>query len=257
MEVFAAESPGEPDVCRLCHEQRRLCVSHFHPAALYTKRYELVTQRGSSLAAEHVKQPLLCRPCEDRFNRKGESSVMGWLAPKTTKIFPLLERIDAKQGEYMGRKFWSYSGMDLGIDNDEFAYFALSMVWRGAAASWPLPGGSRTTRLAIGRHEEELRQYLLGNSGFPRDAAVIVTVCTDEFSQSAFLTPELQPTDNCLTVPFLVRGLIFRVWLSAQIPARIRSLCCYRSDRRVILSTDAEDETRLQFNSLPISLDIS
>ena len=246
----------EVGVCRLCENERSLRISHFHPAALYAKRYELATQTSTAFNAEQVKQRLLCQSCEGRFNAKGENGVLRWLAPKTTKFYPLLERMNSTPREYLGHKLWSYSGVELGINNDEFSYFALSMVWRGAAASWPLPNGKRTTLLLIGRHQEELRQYLLGQSGFPRDAAVIATVCTDDFSQRSFLPPELQAADDCLTFPFLVRGLIFRVWLGDRIPTRIRSLCCYRSDRRVILSTDAEDETRRQFSTLPMSLNI-
>jgi hypothetical protein len=119
----------------------------------------------------------------------------------------------------------------IGVDGSKFAYFALSIAWRAAAHVWVLPDGNKSIQRDLGSFAEPIRLHLLGDAPFPHDVAVVVTVCVDDESRTAWFVPALNDDYGCLTYPFLALGVIFRVWLGQNIPSRIRDLCCCSSRR--------------------------
>src|SRR5258708_5086234 len=136
-------------ICRLCGVEKPLIKSHFMPKALYPKNPVLVTERTSLPTLEQMKEYLLCRPCDNRFNDKGESEVVRWLAPKTRKRFPLLEKMKVALCRFSGPRFSGYSGTDIGVNTDHFAHFALSILWRAGVREWIMPTGDRTRRIDL------------------------------------------------------------------------------------------------------------
>jgi hypothetical protein len=151
------ESDGETimgmieGICKLCLETKPLRKSHFIPAALYPRaRKPSFASRNRRLVAldskdKHIKDYVLCFDCEQRFDRNGESEVLSWVSPKS-KTFRLGERLKvALPRDYDPRdpdqSINRYSGTDIGADMDKFAYFAVSVIWRGAAHDWILPDG--------------------------------------------------------------------------------------------------------------------
>lgn len=105
-----------------------------------------------------------------------------------------------------------YSASSLGISPEKFAYFALSLVWRAAACKWPLPDGSRTTPLDLEEFFEPMRTFLVGESAFPSQTFIMLTVCTDEKSREYWSPPQRSvEAPSMVVVP--INGLLFRVWL--------------------------------------------
>ena len=135
-----------------------------------------------------------------------------------------------------------YSGPAVGIDTDKFAYFALSVLWRAAVHQWTLPDGTVTMPHDLGVHEELLRRFLMEETPFPPETAVVMTVCTDLLSREHWITPMLTMEQGCMTFPFLTLGVIFRVWLGTEIPERIRSYCCCSSPEKLMFSTYCDDK---------------
>ena len=156
-------------VCRLCLETKLLRKSHFIPAALYPKhRKPNYATRSCSgpldPKAKHIRAHLLCADCEQRFEQGGESEVLHWVNPKGT--FRLHERLSiALPRDYnpfdLDQSINRYSGADIGVDTDKFAYFAISIVWRGAVHDWIMPDGTMRPHDALGGFVEPMRLYLL------------------------------------------------------------------------------------------------
>jgi hypothetical protein len=130
-------------VCKLCLETKPLRLSHFVPAALYPRRRKpSFASRNRRLVVldskdQHIKDHVLCFDCEQRFDRNGESEVLYWVSPKS-KTFRLGERLKvALPRDYdpsdLDQSINRYSGIDIGVDMDKFAYFAISIIWRGLA----------------------------------------------------------------------------------------------------------------------------
>ena len=147
------------------------------------------------------------------------------IAPKVVTSFPLHEklRLAVPREDYPDLK--RFSGVDLGINLDKFAYFALSLVWRAAVHDWEIPDGSILPRMAIGDFEPPIRQYLLG-SVFPPDTAVIVIVCSDAEARNVWTTPTVLVEADCLNFRFLLRGVFFRVMMGYRMWRPFREMCC-------------------------------
>ena len=236
-----------PGNCRLCRLDAELQESHFMPAALYPKKRTITatTQMATMTNPNQIKDYLLCRDCEGRFNGNGESEVLRWLAPKASSKhpFPLLDKIRGVVPIRTEGDLSIYSGTALGLEMGKFAYFALSVVWRGAVHQWTLPDGTLTSALDLGPHEEPVRRFLLGEGPFPQDAAVTVAVCTDTFTREYWIAPMVSTDYGCSSFPILTLGAVFRVWIGSRIPDHIRRYCCRSSPEQAIFGTHCDDQT--------------
>jgi hypothetical protein len=88
--------------CKLCLQTRALQDSHLMPAALYRQgRLDgdanpyttMVTARGKFQTSKEIKDYILCRECEQRFNRNGERYTMSQVTQKGGKSFPLFQTL--------------------------------------------------------------------------------------------------------------------------------------------------------------------
>jgi hypothetical protein len=217
-------------VCALCLEQAELLKSHYMPAALYpTRRQKAATiARGAVYPGRtpHLKDYLLCRDCESRFEQNGESEVLRWLAPKARE-FSLNERLRIALPREEHADFCRFAAYEIGLDAVKFAYFAMSMVWRGAVHEWTLPDATVATLLDLGYHREIIRKFLAGQTAFPNEAAsVIVLVCSDPASRSLWGLPSQNEEAGCENYRFLARGVLFSVLLGENIPVFFRDSSC-------------------------------
>lgn len=238
--------------CKLCLEEKNLRESHYIPAALYPKnlKLEFLSSVSVTRAVKHLKSPLLCDECEQRFDREGEKEVLRHIAPKLAKkSFPLHEklRLAFPREEYPDLR--RFAGYDLGCDMDRFAYFMLSMVWRGAVHQWQKPDGEYTQLLPLGGFTEPIRQYLLGKAPFPSETVVIVIVCSDELSRKAWFAPGAFVEANCLNFRFQAMGVVFRAMMGRGIPAFFREGCC-TSARKCIFYGDAQARTQEAYQTM-------
>jgi hypothetical protein len=191
------------------------------PQALYPKKWQkarTATRHGIHTdRAPQIKEHLLCRECEAKFEKNGESEVLKWLAPKA-KTFPLHERLRVALPRENHTELSRYTADDLGIDAAKFVYFALSVSWRGAVHQWTLPDGTLTTVLNLGPNRETIRTFLLGETAFPHDVtAVIVIICNDPVGRQVWGLPNQSYEQGCENIKFIARGVIFRVLLEPTI----------------------------------------
>jgi len=221
------------------------------PAALYPKNAKellFTTQVATHTERFEVKQYLLCSSCEQRFSNNGESEVLRLVAPKLVPRkpheFPLLDRLTTKTRFHDADGLRAYEAKDVDVDDEKFAYFALSLAWRASVASWELPGGQWTTMIDLGAHQEVLRRFLLGETLFPQDIAIIMTVCTDEETRRNWIVPTRSPQEGCETIVFSSCGFLLRVWFGPGIPERFRRSCLRTSAHRPIFLTDCEEATK-------------
>jgi hypothetical protein len=228
--------------CKLCGRRRVLKRSHFLPAALYgmirrqggAEGNPMVVTRDITLqTSRQFWAHLLCSECEDRFNRNGEGYALTQV--HNAERFPLLDRLSVAIPFQASPELSLYSGRDIGIDVDELAYFAMSIFWRASVHRW---NGARGRQIwnPLGNYEEPVRQYLMGETPFPDNMALIITVCTDFESQSSVLSPAIIRGDRIDSMGLITRGIQFRLFTGQDIPEQLRRVCCMRSERRVILT---------------------
>jgi hypothetical protein len=225
-------------MCPLCEQPTApgdLRKSHFIPKAFYyvgKKKLQFATRAAKGEVHKHIKNVLLCKACELRLDQNGESEVTRVLAPKVVDGFPLHEKLRLALPRESHPELDRFSGDDLGIDMDKFAYFALSLVWRASAHDWEMPDGNILPRVQMGDFEPPIREYLMGGE-FPPDTAVIVIVCKDEEIRKVWNLPMIDVADNSLTFRFILRGVMFRVMMGRRLPEYFRVRCC-RSPRKCL-----------------------
>jgi hypothetical protein len=230
--------------CPLCSAEKDagdFRKSHFIPASLYhsgKKGLQFGTRSGSGKMERHIKDLLLCDTCEHLLDEGGESYVLSHIAAKVTDEFPLHLKLRLALARESYPDLSRFSGGDLGIDMEKFAYFAMSIVWRAAVHDWEMPDGTMLPRKAIGDFEPPIRKYLLGGE-FPPDTSVIVIVCTDGRARRIWTTPTILIEANCLNFRFLARGVFFRVMMGYRMPDMFREMSC-RSARKCLFYGSAE-----------------
>ena len=235
--------------CKLCRkENKELRNSHLLAKGLYPEETVIMTPEIALVSDKQIAAPLLCDDCEQRFNKYGECWMLRQV--NSEKGFPLLERLKLAipvitSGLY---QYQAFSCTQTGIDSDRLAYFVLSVLWRASVKRWTLLG--QVTNVTLAAHEEPVRQYLLGKTGFPADTVVHVTVCTDFASQGSVYVPCRVPETPYTTYALLTQGIYFRVLMGEELPLDVRQLCCVTGIRKLIFVANLEDKTLQAFGRL-------
>jgi hypothetical protein len=247
--------------CGLCLQTGQLQKSHFLPAALWRAASDprfknpnpvAMTKTVSKTTSDQIQAYLLCSDCETRFNKNGEHYVLRWLAPSKVKVgqFPLLKRLNVALERSRDPTFKLYSSVDVGVDTGQFAYFALSILWRAAVHSWRLPDGKLREKLSLGQYEEPIRGYLLTGAPFPENVVVVLTVCTDSESRGIMYPPTESNDASIQRYGFLAFGVHFDVLTGTDIPSGWRECCCVNSQIKPIYSRNCYDRTFRAFSYL-------
>lgn len=229
--------------CPLCLQQRTLVDSHLAPKAMYKYAADpdedggapmVVTRGGRRRVTRQVKQYLLCSECDNRLNKYGENYALQqvWNGSR----FPLLDRLNLALTVRGSADGEVYSGLASGIDTEKLAYFALSVLWRAGVSEWRTSKGT-THRVDLGSHQESLRAYLHGETGFPSEASVMATVCTDIYSRIFYMPSPaiLRMSPPVPAFSFTALGVNFLIVLGPFAPEQI---CCVRSPKRLISKRD-------------------
>jgi hypothetical protein len=161
--------------CRLCLLTRELQRSHTElPAGVYRRLRGTTTKNPNPvLLTEDVcvatsrqpMEPMLCRCCEHLFNRNGEKWLLeNCLQPDGT--FPLRDAVNQGQQLSSG-KVVARSAPH--VETAKLEYFSASIFWRSSACKMSYSHQDRPVRLGR-KYEDDFRQYLLGQAGFPTNA---------------------------------------------------------------------------------------
>ena len=233
--------------CKLCRcENVDLRESHYVPAALYPKnrKLEQFDKNGLIEGRFEFTDYLLCARCEQRFSERGESHVLGHIAAKiANKPNPLaakLQKLKVQEEDEEDVTAKSYCADDAHLDMDMFAYFALSMFWRGTHA-WPKQAGGFTKPLTLGLYTEPIRAFLAGETmQFPAEVAVIIIVCTDKISREVWLLPAQIDDVWFHDLRFPAFGVMFRVLLGRSIPDILMRNSCHLPARRIHMGDTSE-----------------
>jgi len=213
--------------CSLCLQQRELRESHYIPKGIF----KVVGRGGPDYESQHVSlnfqtgttsysnfqptQKLLCGDCEQIFSDRGENHVIPELLthhdfPLRNKILSLVSNDSIVTRKTMGK-----------LDYQSYAYFVLSVIWRGSIARWPSPYDKLYGKL---RHHEELfRRYLYGQDYFPYRTFITVLIDSVDTNYHWINIPnvhsEIYEKIRLRVFTFQVPGVIFRVFTEASIPA--------------------------------------
>jgi hypothetical protein len=201
--------------CALCQKEADLQDSHLIPKWAYrrvcdvdplgTKAPVHISDGSAVLSNKQTSKYLLCTDCEQRFSkRENYVARLTQLDHGQIKLFRNITRLDTP------RKVLASLNED--VDGDQIAYFAASIMWRGCV----ITGGCK-----LGPYESKFRQYLLGTTRFPPEAAISVGL----FEQSPNIDargwvsePASVKTNMGWLHGFLLAGFAFRCWVGKAVP---------------------------------------
>lgn len=168
-----------------------------------------VTASQATTKSFQVKEYLLCPECEDRFRLGGEEWVLknGYRGTGSFPIHTVLS--GAKAIAVLSQASMIDARTITAIDLAQLSYFALSVFWRASACPWDAL--DHFTRIDLGRYQENLRRFLLGEEGFPERAVLIVSVSTNPKPQLGAVFPYSNRVNGIWQHRFSIPGMAF--WL--------------------------------------------
>jgi hypothetical protein len=234
-------------ICKLCLQNRDLQKSHLLPAALYRlSRWQgdpnpnpwEISARGQRQTSKQIQDYVFCRDCEERFCKYGERYAMGQV--NRNGNFALLNTLRASEGEKSSAGFTFYNRTTTpNIDREKLGYFALSVFWRAGIHLWHRPQ-QKKPMIELGKLREPIRKYLLGETPFPKELALILYVCTDSFSQNAFYEPNMGNDSDPTMWSFEARGLNFYVCGVEGKQMNVGSTCLVNGEKQLIVVRDCQ-----------------
>jgi hypothetical protein len=228
-------------VCALCRSEQYLCRSHLLPAALYRLCINrvarnpnpiLFTSKRIVLTSSQLAHHLLCVECETRFRTSGEDWMMSHCY-RGRHVFRL--RDEMARGRELHSPY-NNTCLYLAADTPEIevtklVYFASSVFWRGSV-SWRIEGEAPAVPVSLGdKYAEAFRKYLLGLSGFPEHAALLVFVSSLKKPPLIVAVPlnvRKRRESSFHQYRFRIPGLTFDLFVGRTVPQPLRDLCVVR-----------------------------
>ena len=238
-----------PQPCALCLQHVPLVKSHFLPAGFYKRLRTLgdknpnpvLMSRDIAIQKSYqMTDPLLCSVCDRRFSTQGEAYVLPRIRQDDT--FPFLDHLKVALEFHRGPGFNAYQGERVGVDTQKIAFFGLSLLWRAGVHKWRMADGKATSVMIDEPYKNDLRRNLLGESGFPPNCNVMVTIATDWASQNGGFVPNRIQGTPLTAYGLMTKGLYFRIFFGTDVPKDIRQLCCVTGPGRLIFTRDCEDD---------------
>ena len=202
-------------VCGLCHQSRTVVDSHLIPASIYKLLRDeneanpnpiVIAGLKATTSSKQVQKPFLCRDCEDRLSRQGEIEI----APNCARLdsFPLREKL--KQVKPLVSN--GLAAFDLravfGERASAFIYFPVSVFWRASATLWP-DHGRPTRYMSLGKYEEPVRRYLLGEAELPKEVVIVMAIASDNIPQVVTFPASVTREGRCKWHQFVIPGIIY------------------------------------------------
>ena len=181
---------------------KRVCA--FDPAGAKTPVQ--IAGGKAVFSNKQTTQYLLCAQCELRFSER-EDYVAKLTEPDNDqiKIFRNITRLAAPKKVL--------ASLNEVVNCDHIVYFAASVLWRGCLM---------TGDCKLGPYEPKFRQYLLGETGFPPEAALSLGL----FEHSPHIDARGWVSEPASTKAkigwlhgFLLAGLAFRCWVGKAVPS--------------------------------------
>lgn len=215
--------------CRLHGGNASLRDSHIIPNWAYKRTRGLgakntVAFKGDCLMIDsrHITEHLLCAACEQKLG------VWDDYAARMSRKDSGFAALEAAEPE--GPLGSVYGASLVGVDIAALAKFGVAVFWRASISS-------KFPAIKLGRHEDGLRDYLTGETKFPRKARLILQLIQG--------TPA-EPTDQVVIAPwqsanpeghvlrFSVFGLFYALFLGRNFPPSIDSRCLARTSHVIV-----------------------
>ena len=177
--------------CVLCLQERELRKSHYIAAGFFKAVQQGFEPHASAPVLIDAKDNvafytnqqatkfLLCSECEAKFADREDKVIRA--CHGNNARFRLRHRLNKLRPSTVSKDRPVWFGNDLPSEfyAEAYAYFALSVIWRGSVTTWGGTFDQNRPRLGK-RFEETFRKFLYGEASFPESVNVNIQVDFDE-----------------------------------------------------------------------------
>jgi hypothetical protein len=199
-----------------------------------------MTAKVAMQTSRQLQHPLLCRDCEDILNRGGET----WLLPLLATIdkkFPLLDLIEQFPPDVLDGDLRAYAiSRNPRIEIDKLIHFVMGVFWKASIHSWE--GGKSSPRIELGPYLEGVRTFLLGETQFPQNMALVLCVSPRENALISISLPYQNSERAVHSFTFHVPGLLCVLNVGKMLRPEMRHVCFATNSAHPILVADLSRE---------------
>lgn len=195
--------------CRLCQNEKELCLSHIIPEFMYLPTYdehhraEMIPKGKSKYEQKGIREYLLCDVCD--------RTVIG---KRETYCSPIVKSIQDLRIARNGDQYFVPN-----VDYANFKLFQLSLLWRASISSAQMFGNISLEK----HHEEIIRKMLLSQDpGKPNQYGCVMFVL-DNVSQihKIIWSPVKDTIDGFICYRFLTGRIFWYFFLSEAYPKNV------------------------------------
>jgi hypothetical protein len=219
------------NICGLCRNNESV-DSHLIPKASYrtvaaksiSNNPVLTTGDKSVKTSIQVRSHFLCKTCEDRLNDNGENHVLKYTYEKYGN-FKLQEILKKLSPEFKSDNALVYSGNKIpNIKIDHFVHFAVGIFWKSSAGKWYFLREPLKNNQLGNKYEEQLGKFLMGDSLFPENMVLTMSVSNEKDPFPIVIFPEHEKRDGFFQHRFYIPGIEFILWVGKLIPKNIKKI---------------------------------
>lgn len=147
----------------------------------------LITPEVVMPTTRQTKDYVLCFDCEQLMNRQGEC----WMLPRLPTIdgaFPFHAALADLSPDLADPEMKIYVTAPIPeIEGDRVLHFATGLFWKASVHSWR--GDQKDPSINLGPYSEQLRTFLLGETPYPRNIKLFITVSPPSDAVMGFALP--------------------------------------------------------------------
>jgi len=241
--------------CKGClKENVDLQLSHLIPTSVYrlldspnapNRNPVLITSKAIVQTSREIRDYVLCSPCEQTLNRKGEEWVVPRLATRA-KTFPLFDILTAVTPEVDEPDVRAYAGANNPcLCVEDLTHFALGIFWKASVHSWKSGPSGTIPKIEFGPYGEGIRSFLFCGGPFPDNVGLRVNVMPAPVAPMVSCHPyEGTKSERAHNFNFYVPGILFALVVGGGAPEETKGHCFYRSPLHPILLKDLSEEVQ-------------
>jgi hypothetical protein len=200
----------------------------------------MITTNNRQQTSRQAVQYLLCSDCEGRFDRGGENWVLKHCYRGKGR-FRLRTLLEESPPLYAKLDFTICSASRPDVSIDQLAYFAVSVFWRASVVDW-WSSQQKYESIELGvKYQEEVRKFLLGETGLSQNFAVTVILSRLTRPVLAFNFPHSSRFNGVHSHRLHIPGMTFLLDVGKEVPNTCAERCILRSSLHpIFISTDGD-----------------
>jgi len=204
-------------LCPMCQKEAKLIKSHLISSGIYPlcqnedREHVSVTAEVIRPTQLETKQYLLCSPCDNSLNTKGEGYVIRLLS-HLGGPFPLYERLVKQEPIAENEHMTVYAAAENPeIDVAKLIHFGIGIFWKAAVCSF---GKSDKPRIDLSEEDREaMRRFLVDEAALPARFGLAVAVESGPVRYPGMIDPYPGDNTDFQNFYFYVPGMMMQLYI--------------------------------------------